>query len=549
MAIRWDPVLAAAMARELRGAIGGKRTRSVLFDSEARRVILFLREGTLVLELHPLHGWISLLPEIEPFPDARPLNGRVSEVSSIPDDSVLRLRIQKVRGRGPSMELIVELLGNRWNALMVESDTRTIRQVLTPRGKGPRTLTSGMPWDPPPSSSRRGVDGEIPAEDWRKLVEPPDPTADAGREVLRGIAWTSSLNLPCVEGHGGHARWSAMVRPEEWRAFLLQTPRGPQPYPVAVPGLQSDPVDSLLEAMAVARSMDPEAGPTEDLLLPSQVVARAGEEAQRARRRVDALRRQVLEGSDPAESRAMGDLLLARFGEIPHDATSVRLKDFEGNEVTVPLDPALAPHENAARYYDRAARIERARAELPGRIRSSEAEATRWEGLIAAVRSGDLEWAALADALGPDSVPSARTAGGDRKSLPYRRYLSSGGLEIRVGRGSTRNDDLTFRHASPDDIWLHARQAPGAHVILRWGRREENPPRRDLAEAATLAALHSEARHSSSVAVDWTRRKYVRKPRKAPPGAVVPDQVETVFVEPDPDLPQRLSPDGGPSRT
>jgi predicted ribosome quality control (RQC) complex YloA/Tae2 family protein len=85
--------------------------------------------------------------------------------------------------------------------------------------------------------------------------------------------------------------------------------------------------------------------------------------------------------------------------------------------------------------------------------------------------------------------------------------------------------------------------AAGAHVILRWQDRTANPPARDLHEAAVLAALHSRARTSGTVPVDWTRRKYVRKPRKAPPGAVVPDRVSTLFVEPDPALAARLAAD------
>ena len=80
-----------------------------------------------------------------------------------------------------------------------------------------------------------------------------------------------------------------------------------------------------------------------------------------------------------------------------------------------------------------------------------------------------------------------------------------------------------------------ARPAAGAHVILRWGNREQNPPEADLRDAALAAADFSEARSSGLVAVDWTRRKYVRKPRKAAAGAVVPDRVKTLFVEPDPD--------------
>ena len=79
-------------------------------------------------------------------------------------------------------------------------------------------------------------------------------------------------------------------------------------------------------------------------------------------------------------------------------------------------------------------------------------------------------------------------------------------------------------------------------MILRWNRRDQNPSERDLADAAVLAALHSEVRHSGVVAVDWTRRKYVRKPRKAGSGAVVAERLKTVFVEPDPEAARRLRP-------
>ena len=78
-------------------------------------------------------------------------------------------------------------------------------------------------------------------------------------------------------------------------------------------------------------------------------------------------------------------------------------------------------------------------------------------------------------------------------------------------------------------------------MILRWERRDQNPPHADLVEAAVLAALNSEARHSGVVAVDWTRLNHVRKPRKAPTGAVVPERVTTLFVEPDPQVVSRLA--------
>ncbi|HEX5726329.1 MAG TPA: NFACT RNA binding domain-containing protein, partial [Longimicrobiaceae bacterium] len=126
---------------------------------------------------------------------------------------------------------------------------------------------------------------------------------------------------------------------------------------------------------------------------------------------------------------------------------------------------------------------------------------------------------------------------GERK--PFRVYRTSGGLEVRVGRTSRDNDRLTFGHAAPGDVWLHARSVPGSHVVLRWSA-EGSPPARDLEEAGVLAAWFSKARSSGTVAVDWTRRKHVRKPRGAPPGRVTVQHAKTLFVSPDPALEERL---------
>jgi predicted ribosome quality control (RQC) complex YloA/Tae2 family protein len=186
--------------------------------------------------------------------------------------------------------------------------------------------------------------------------------------------------------------------------------------------------------------------------------------------------------------------------------------------VEVPLDPALRPHENAARWYDEARRLSRAEERLPDLILRAEAELRRWDDAVAAIEAGEPPaWVEPALAR-REPAKSKRQAQPDR--VPYRAYRTSGGLEVRVGRGARDNDALTFRHAAHEDVWLHARQVPGSHVVLRWTDAGA-PPARDLEEAAVLAAVHSKARSSGTVAVDWTRRKHVRKPRGAPPGRVM----------------------------
>jgi predicted ribosome quality control (RQC) complex YloA/Tae2 family protein len=104
--------------------------------------------------------------------------------------------------------------------------------------------------------------------------------------------------------------------------------------------------------------------------------------------------------------------------------------------------------------------------------------------------------------------------------------------EVWVGRNNKENDVLTHRTAHSLDIWLHAQGVPGSHVILRTGGKPEQVPRSVLEKAAALAAMNSKARHSGLVPVIHTEQRYVRKPRKAPPGTAVCLREKSVFVEP-----------------
>jgi len=320
--------------------------------------------------------------------------------------------------------------------------------------------------------------------------------------------------------------------PANRTACVLEIDGDKQPYPVVIKKFNFVQFSSLLTAIqAVAEGESGTIGEEEEV---RERVERA---LQRARKRVRGIRKELSQAADPEVPRSQANLLLARLGEVPRGATSVTLAGFDGQDVRIDLDPTLPPQENARALYQEAGRRERARDRLPGLLREAEEVVGRLEGVREGLDRGLLTLAearSLVPAVG--RAPPGRR---DEGRIPFRAYRSSGGLEIRVGRSAKDNDLLTFRHSHPDDVWMHARDRAGAHVVLRW-TREERPPQRDLEEAAVLAALHSGARTSGTVPVDWTRRKYVRKPRKAPPGTVVLDRVQTLFVEPDPELPRRL---------
>ena len=526
------------LAEELNQTLAGARLRALRFDGRARDIVLFFRDRTLLWRLHPERGFPLLRDADQPDANDLTLKARLRRVYAPIDERIVIFEfLEERQGRG-SLELIVELLGNQLNAVVAEGEERTVRHVLR-RREGRRPMIVGTPYTPPPPTDRVGADGMLSEDEWGRTVGLEASRGDT-LAIARTIAWTSPLNAESFLGDGGYAFWAKVASGRsEWRPVLMESERGLQPYPIALPGRQAREVESLMAAFEACEREHALAGdPTPAPGIGPELIALAEDALSHHERRVVRLQAELDQREDPTELRARGDLILARYAEIPSGADRVDLLDFEGATVEVMLDPALPVHENASRHYDRASRSEKTAERIPALLVKAEEDRARAQSLLLRALAGELDPEAVRQAL-PKS-PVRRKKGDTPPSLPYRTFRSSGGLEIRVGRGARHNDDLTFRHSAPNDIWLHARHLSGAHVILRWPGPGA-PPARDLQEAAGLAALHSKARTSSSAPVDWTVRKYVRKPRRAAAGSVVPDRVTTLFVSPDPGLLESLT--------
>ena len=568
MAMTWDAVLVSALAGELNELLKGARLRGHRFRWEERELSLYFREGTLRWQLHPRRGWVTFRAGDTVPEDARPLSAEVTEVRAPPDDRLLEIHLQRRRGKSRLIRLVVELLTNQWNALLLEGQEGWIRHLLWTRRLDERTLAVGHRYVAPPHSARRGARDPLTAGEWDALLGKLSPSG-ARRTLLEEVAFTSPINVSWLLGPGEDSardqdgvagggtapdsrhekdpegrlgsdslvesfhRWMQLRSPPALQPCLLETRIDKQPYPIVLKDLKSTPFPNLITAIE-AVSRDQEGG-----LDSGEEVAEKLERAlHKARGRARGIRKEMAEASDPEEPRGHANLLLARLGKVSRGVAFITLEGFGGEEVQIPLDPSLSPQENVQALYREASRRERARDRLPPLLKEAEEAVQALEVLQNGLSQGSISFRETAA-----RIPGERRSGvpGRRREarIPFRRYFSSGGLEIRVGRSSKENDTLTFRYSHPEDIWLHARDRAGAHVILRW-RTEGNPPQRDLAEAAILAALHSGARGSGMVPVDWTRRKYVRKARKSPAGTVIPERTLTLFVEPDPELPKRL---------
>lgn len=553
--IRYDPLLVRALSGELRAALQGRQAHpQPVFEADLSCTLPLDRGQALRLDLHPRRGWIRIVPDdgSAQVREDQDLSARLVRVSAPADERLLRLDLHEGgRFRGGRRSLIVELHTNQWNVLLVDAEDRRIVSVLRARDAGGRTLRPGAVYRPPEPAKRTLPDrprNELLGA-WMSRLGPLPP-AERARELVRRFAYASPLNAASLLGPAGTRggddalaaafdRWWALADGDPEDAFLLHTPHGPQPYPIALDGVSYAAMDSLLAAMEAAASAAP-AETAEDPA--SALLARARRRLTGAERRIGSLSAELARVGEADRLRAQGDLLLAHLDWVEPGASTVLLPDFDGGEAEIALDPALRPHENAERLYDEARRRARAEARIPELLEAAERERERWSGGVAALERGEVP-AWVEGALQRSEQKEKRARAQPAERLPYRLYRTSGGLEVRVGRTSKDNDRLTFGHCVPADVWLHARSVPGSHVVLRW-TGEGAPPARDLEEAATLAAVYSKARTSGTVAVDWTRRKYVRKPRGAPPGRVSILHAKTVFVAPDAALEERMRVEG-----
>jgi predicted ribosome quality control (RQC) complex YloA/Tae2 family protein len=218
--------------------------------------------------------------------------------------------------------------------------------------------------------------------------------------------------------------------------------------------------------------------------------------------------------------------LLAHLHEVPKGASSVTLPDdfADGAPLEIALDPSLSARDNAARFYKEHKRMSRALAGIERRIADAEAKLDK-------LARGDF-------VPSPRASKAAGKKHRDERPPPFREFRSSTGAAILVGRGADRNDELTFKVAKGNDLWLHARDVPGAHVVVPLSGRPVDEA--TLLDAATLAAHHSNSRGEAQVDIVYVLRKFVRKPPKSAPGSVTHSAGKTIRVRLEPKRLERL---------
>jgi predicted ribosome quality control (RQC) complex YloA/Tae2 family protein len=233
-----------------------------------------------------------------------------------------------------------------------------------------------------------------------------------------------------------------------------------------------------------------------------------------------------------------GTLLVAQ--RLPRGTPSTRVIDYYSPEpatITIPLDPRLSGQENAQVYFKKYRKAKSGITKVQALLKQAAAEAEALEELALQVEYAE-DWHTLQgladDVAGPRSTtrpPHVSARPRQAPAQPYRTFVSSDGFTLYCGKSNQGNDALLRQVAAPEDLWLHANQQAGAHVLIKVPPRQE-VPHRTLTEAAALAAYYSKGRHSTAVEVLYTPAKYVRKFRGARPGQVQVTESRTLEVAP-----------------
>lgn len=400
---------------------------------------------------------------------------------------------------GERRALLLELTGRHANLCLLDGSERLLALLVeapAQPNKAPR-LVLGQPWVPPPGQSR-GT-GATPA--------------DAGlAALLAPLAAADSAGLPADAA----AEQRASPDPAAPLSLLVERVLG---------GLVEG-AERAREAKALSERLE--------------------RRLQRAQATLSGLaqRRSAAEGAERV--RMDGELLKSALGSLRRGQTAVDLPDWfsDGSPRRIELDPKLSPQENVERIFKRYHKLERSLSELARESERASQQASQLSGLLADLAGGappaEIEARSVAAGLlEPLSLERGKRVQAPAPRLPYRRFLGASGGEILVGRNAKDNDELTFKVARGNDLWLHTADSPGSHVILR-RRKDAEPHPEDVLDACHLAAHFSPLNGSPRVNIHLAPRKQVHKPRGAPAGLVTLSGGKTRSVRIEPERLERL---------
>lgn len=552
-----DSFFITAQTRALDARLSGARIDKIFMPRPAEIVLSIRGEAgneRLMISAGGSNSGIyltSLRPENPPAPPMLCMllrkhmqGGRILSVSQPEGERMMVITFSSTDelGRVSEKRLICELMGKRTNILLLDENgiilgcVKKVDYEMSPD----RALLPGLAYRMPPRSGRPSV-YELDEERLALLLEGASDS-DAILERLDGISPLTAREL-LFRGVG----------PAEMAAeFKRLAAGGGKPWLVRRGGRDSDisPIEITQYADGECVLYDSFSALLDDFYrarrsadlkknISASLKKTLDNNRGRLERKLSKQRQELLSAQGREELKKQADLITANIYAIKSGDRRAVVTDYfsEGMpQIEIPLDPDISPQQNAQLLYKRYARLKNAELALTAQIEAGEAELKYIDSLLYGLSQAQTEkdireLTAEAAASGYVKKPQAKKQKQEKPgAFAPKRYVTSGGFTLLRGRNNRENDQLTMRTAKGGDIWFHARNIPGSHVIMQLEGAE--PSERDLEEAAALAALYSGAGSSPKVPVDYTRVKNVKKPQGARPGMVNYFNFKTMLIEP-----------------
>ena len=565
-----DGLTAGFAARELNELLRGGRVDKIT-QPERDTIVLLIRTGgenrRLLLCASPNNARCHLTMGTYSNPLEPPamcmllrkqLTGaRIESVSQIGGDRIIHVDLDAVNELGDHVlrRLVLEIMGRHSNLLLLDENDRILEATrhVNPEMSRVRQIQPGMTYLPPPPQDRLCPE-EITSENLfaRLSSYPQGVFSRALGETITGLSriaaeelacrilepgedWPENLQNACTRLANFFRRLPGMA---DARVLFNESGEAEDVFPFPYLSRQTDRQRSyptLSEALEIyfgtrdARDRLNQRSSSMIRMLKGQL--------DRCQRKLAIQLDELSSAEKMEEYRRMGEIINANLYQLRKGMSAAELPNWtspDGGTITVPLDLRLTPSQNAQKYFKKYQKARSAREIAAEQRDKTLAEIDYLEGMLLDVDKcvGESELEEIRQELVRTGYLKKITNRRQQRQLPQSkpcRYLSADGIEILVGKNAAQNDRLTLG-AKPEELWLHAKDMPGSHVIVRC---EGEIPQATLKQAALLAAWYSKGQRSSMVPVDYTLRKYVKKPSGAMPGKVIYTHQKTAYMTPE----------------
>lgn len=477
---------------------------------------------------------------------------RLTNVSQPPWERILSLHF---RGEAGPCQLVAELIGRYSNLILVgrDGDVLEATKHVGPDINRYRVTLPAHPYQPPPQPPGRRPPTDVSADEWARLLRTAEPgrplhrvltsqlfgvSPTAAREVAARVTGSPLAEAREASPHEVAKALSALFAPLEDGTWAPHVALDEEGHVTAFAPYELTQFERTEFVASISQAM----WRTFEERLSSDAYAAARQRVQALIRKakssvehaLDQVKSQRVDQARVDALREAGELLLTYQHRVERGSERVTVPDYTGEPRSISLDPKLTAVENAQAYFKRYRKAARTAKRIPPRIRVLEADLAYLEQLEADVALAESrpEIDAVHEALveAGYAVTEPKQSSSAMAHTPRRFDIDS--FPVFVGRNARQNDQVTFRRGSPEDLWLHVRGLPGAHVLIKSGGRAV--PDDVVQGAAELAAHFSSARDEDRVDVDVTERRFVKRAPGGRPGMVTYRREQTLLVEPHP---------------